>query len=126
MAARSRYLCLDPSAPEAAGRCDRGGEVVPLSELAPQMRWAGDRLVATGWLVCPRHMDTPNAQDRPPPVSRDPDPVSDPRPLFDGPLAVADGALLGVDFVLGLSPLSAEEFDLLDVSFDLDRSSLAP
>ena len=61
--------------------CDRGGEVVRRSELQPEMRYAGGRLVRTGFLSCARHMDAPNPQfggQRP--LRPDPVPVRDPRP----------------------------------------------
>ncbi len=83
MPARSRYRCVNPRDPEAAAVCDRGGEVVRRSDLSPEMRWAGGRLVPTGLLVCDRHRDTPNAQDRALHLGPDPVPVREPRPLID-------------------------------------------
>jgi len=85
MRRRSRYGRVDPDNPEAAARCDRGGHVVKRSELREQMKWAGERLVGTGWLVCPRCMDVPNPQDRSAAPGPDPVPVDRPRPLLERP-----------------------------------------
>lgn len=76
----SCYGVVDPTDPEAAARCDRGGEIVRRSQLAPQMAWRGDRLMPTGWLVCARHMDVPQPQDRTKRLTPDPVPVREPRP----------------------------------------------
>ena len=84
MPARSRYGCVDPTSPAAAGRCDIGTEIVQRSTLRPVMRWAGNRLVATGLLSCPRHMDLPNAQDRTLVLPPDPPSIHNPRPDIDG------------------------------------------
>jgi hypothetical protein len=94
MARRGRYGAVDPRSPEAAGVCDRGGEVVKRSELMPEMRWAGDRLVPTGFLCCARHIDRPNPQDRPLRLSADPVPVADPRPFIPFEPVLSPDALL--------------------------------
>lgn len=73
---------INPSAPRAVGMCDRCGFVYSLSDLQPQMRYAGTRLIDTGLKVCPTCMLTPNPHTKtivPPP---DPLPVHDPRPLI--------------------------------------------
>lgn len=78
---RYRRPRCDRLNPEALAECGRGGgHLVRRSELAPQMQWAGDRLVPTGLLVCPRHMDVPNPQEQAKRLSADPVPVRDPRP----------------------------------------------
>jgi len=120
---RGRYSTVDRNHPEAAGVCDRGGEVQKRRDLLPEMRWSGGKLVATGFLSCLRHMDIPNPQfggQRP--LPRDPVPVRNPRPP-DGatsfPLApsadlmrYADGSLMvGADGAPLLSfddPLAAQ------------------
>lgn len=109
MKRRGRYSCVDPRHPEAAGVCDRGGEVQKRRDLYPETRWAGGRLMPTGFLSCLRHMDEPNPQfggHRP--LRPDPVPVRDPRPP-DGatrfpfapvaePMLYADGTpFIGVD-----------------------------
>jgi hypothetical protein len=127
MAFRSRYGFVDATNPRAAGVCDRGGEIRKLSELRPQMRWAGDRLVATGWLVCRDHMDVPNAQDRVRRPRADPVPVSDPRPMPATVYVPSFGSRLSINFVLGSSALGTSPSGdaLLDDTFILDESLLA-
>ncbi len=105
----SRYRCVDPNNPEAAAVCDRGGEVVRRSELRPEMRWSGDRLVPTGFLVCDRHRDRPNPQERARRPRPDPEPVRDPRPMAGTPAGAGAGAS-------GTAPLGA---------FTLNWNSLA-
>jgi hypothetical protein len=78
---RGKYSCVDPLDPRAAGVCDRGGEVRRRSELQREMRWAGNRLVPTGFLCCPEHLDMPHPQDRVVILGPDPVPVRDPRPM---------------------------------------------
>lgn len=80
MPARSKYGRVNRMDPEAAAVCDRGGEVRKRSQLMVEMRWAGDRLVPTGFLCCSDHIDRPHPQDRTPPTYGDPQPVSNPRP----------------------------------------------
>lgn len=75
---------VDPNHPEAAGICDRGGEVRKRRDLLPEMEWRGGRLVPNGFLVCRQHMDKPNPQlggERP--LKQDPVPVRNPRPPQD-------------------------------------------
>ena len=100
---RGRYSTVDRNHPEAAGVCDRGGEVQKLRDLMPEMRWSGGRLMPTGFLSCARHMDIPNPQfggQRT--IPRDPVSVRNPRPpdgatgpaplLSTGLLIYADGS----------------------------------
>lgn len=128
MPRRSRYGVVDRDNPQAAARCDAGGEIVRRSDLRPQLRWVGNRLVPNGFLVCARHYDLPNPQDRPIFLAADPVPVRDPRPNTDMPAPSEVGALLGPTFILGSSLLSpgggfypAE----MDSDFTLDESYLA-
>jgi hypothetical protein len=113
MVARSKYGAVDRHSPEAAGRCDRSGRIFKRSELVAEMRWAGDRLVATGFLIHPSYLDVPHPQDRLRRLVADPKPVSDPRPDIeqaewlaqarDPVLAAADGAYVLTsdnDFIL--------------------------
>lgn len=83
MARFGKYGRIDPRNPQAAGVCDRGGEVRKLSELMWEMRWAGDKLERTGFRCCRYHIDPPHPQDRTPPICDDPQPVRDPRPELD-------------------------------------------
>ena len=85
MVARSRYGHLDRMNPEAAARCDRGGEIRKRSELMKEMFWAGNRLMPSGFLCCAQHIDRPQPQDRIPPIRIDPVPVDSPRPNIDDP-----------------------------------------
>jgi hypothetical protein len=79
MPARSKYMRVDRLSPEAAARCDRGGEIRRRSELIPEMRWSGNRLVPTGFLCCARHIDPPHPQDRIIVLGPDPQRVEQPR-----------------------------------------------
>ena len=83
MARYGRYGAVNRRDPQAAGVCDRGGEVRKLTELAWEMRWAGDKLVRTGFRCCAQHIDPPHPQDRTPPIVGDPKVVPDPRPEVD-------------------------------------------
>lgn len=85
---RSKYGAVDPRNPEAAGRCDRGGEIRKLRELKPEMAWRGAALRPTGFLVCAQHMDVPQPQDMPKVLRCDPVPVADPRIDIDAPTPV--------------------------------------
>ncbi len=113
MVARSGYGAVDRNSPEAAGRCDRSGRIFKRRDLVEEMRWAGDRLVPTGFLVHPRYLDVPHPQDRLRRLVPDPRPVSDPRPdieqlewlaqVRDPVLAAADRAYVLTsdnDFIL--------------------------
>jgi hypothetical protein len=83
MPARSQYGGVDPTNPEAAARCDRGGEVRRRSELKAEMIFAGGRLVPNGFLCCDQHIDRPFPQDALLVLPADPVPVIPSRPLFD-------------------------------------------
>jgi len=84
MPAHSRYGAVDPNSPEAAARCDRGGEVRRRSELQREMIYAGGQLVWSGFLCCDQHRDPPNPQEALLVLKADPASVPLPRPLFDG------------------------------------------
>lgn len=103
MSRRGRYSCVDPQNPRAAGVCDRGGEVRRHSELRREMRWAGNRLVPTGFLCCAQHIDMPHPQDRVLILPPDPVPVRDPRPMLD-PTGLINSNL--DSFVLDVSQLT--------------------
>lgn len=83
MAMRSKYGTVDRRNPEAAGRCDRGGEIRKRSELQKEMVWAGNTLVWNGFYVCDKHRDPPHPQDRVVRLKPDPMPIRDPRPQID-------------------------------------------
>jgi hypothetical protein len=104
MKRRGRYSCVDPRDPRAAGVCDRGGEVRRRSELRPEMRWAGNRLVETGFLVCAQHIDRPHPQDRVLILKPDPVPIRDPRPMTEMPPPIGDQ--VDYNFILDESELS--------------------
>ena len=101
MKRRGRYSCVDPRHPEAAGVCDRGGEVRRRRDLLPEMMWSGGKLIPTGFLSCRQHMDLPNPQfggqralpPDPVPV-RDPRPINDPPQFYQVPLLDAQGVPL--------------------------------
>ena len=117
----SRFSCygdVDPGNPEAAGICDRGGEVRKRHELKPEMEWRGNRLVANGFLVCLHHMDKPQPQDRPRILPADPVPVRNPRPDLDFVQAGATGAgiLEGVAIIDGTQAAHPTETEELYVS----------
>lgn len=116
MAARSRYGCVDPLNPEAAGRCDRGGEIRRLSELGDEMRWVGNRLVATGLRICAEHRDLPQPQDRVPRLRPDPVPVRDPRPVRES------WGTVGATPNPPPPPPTGAEDSILDDTFILDES----
>ena len=90
----SRYGSIDRSNPEAAARCDRGGEIRKRHELKPEMIWAGARQVWNGFLCCDAHRDRANPQDRLLILKPDPVPVANPRPDIAStplPYFVSDG-----------------------------------
>lgn len=101
----SRYGAVDPLNPEAAARCDRGGEIRKRSELQREMIWAGNRLVWNGCLVCAQHIDPPNPQDRIYHFQADPMPVKEPRPDIDAPAPIepVDGEVLLTDDLLWIT-----------------------
>lgn len=88
MKARSKYGAVDPANPEAAARCDRGGEIRKHHELKKEMVWRGDRLVWNGFLCCAQHIDQPQPQDRAKKLRADPVPVQMPRVNIDAPTPV--------------------------------------
>lgn len=101
MKRRGRYSTVNPRDPRAAGVCDRGGEVRRHSELQREMRWAGNRLVPTGFLCCAQHMDPPHPQDRTLILRADPVPILNPRPFVDMPDPATGGpGFLDLTFVL--------------------------
>lgn len=130
MARFSRYGAVNRRAPEAAAVCDRGGEVVKRSALIPEMRWAGQRLVPTGFLCCARHIDRPHPQDYGLVLQPDPVPVRQPRPMVDV-MAVTPNPVLTNDYGLILYDDAGEPLtppaarSLLGVSFVLGRSAIA-
>ena len=75
------------------------------------MRWAGNRLVPTGFLVCSQHLDQPHMQDRVLILRADPVPVRHPRPDIDGePVPLSAPDVLTTDFGI---PLTADTGELL-------------
>ena len=112
MKRRGKYSSPSTQDPQAAGVCDRGGEVRQRSELIREMRWAGNRLVPTGFLCCIHHIDPPHPLDRTIVLQADPLPVRDPRPMLDpidaAPPPVTPGLQLDHDFVLDASTLADE------------------
>lgn len=127
----SRFSCygvVDPTNPEAAGICDRGGEVRKRRELHEEMEYRGDQLVWNGFLVCDHHRDRPQPQDRPKRLPADPVPVRQPRPDRDfvQPLATAAGVLEGVFIHDGTQPTSPTETQALDVTDPTDGSTWFP
>lgn len=136
MSRHGRYGAVNRMDPRAAGVCDRGGEVRPLHMLLTEMRWAGNRLVPTGFRCCAQHIDPPHPQDRTLVLRPDPVAVRDPRPMFGDLFVIPVAALLGSTFILGVSKLSSTPLDppppiqpaaapVLDQTFVLDESRLA-
>lgn len=74
---------VDPNDPEPLGRCDGCGFHWNLSDLRPQLEWAGEGLRDTGLLKCPRCLDEPNPQLRTIVLKPDPEPARNPRPDDD-------------------------------------------
>lgn len=70
----------NPNDPHARALCDRCGANKQHRKLTMQMEYRGRRLASTGWLVCPRCLDTPFTADIPPILKPDPIPVRRPRP----------------------------------------------
>lgn len=143
MSRHGRYGAVNRMDPRAAGVCDRGGEVRPLHMLLTEMRWAGNRLVPTGFRCCAQHIDPPHPQDRTLILRHDPMPVRDARPMPADIFLVPPAGLLGISFILGVSLLSGSTGGgstpppvvvppvdplapgLLDLTFILDESLLA-
>lgn len=69
----------DPSAPRAAGFCDRCDHVWQLSQLVWEMQWRGTTLTRTGFRVCPECLDVPAQFLKAISIPADPLPVRDPR-----------------------------------------------
>lgn len=112
MRRRSLYGRLDAGNPEAAARCDRGGEIRKRSELVAEMRWSGDKLVPTGFLCCRQHRDALNPADRLLVLRADPEVAERPRPHLEDMVAEAllGGPLLLVDEDDVLLAEDGEEF----------------
>lgn len=66
---------VNPTAPEAAGQCDRCGFLYSFRDLAWQMDWRGSSLQNLRVLVCPNCLDTPQEQLRAIIVPADPMPI---------------------------------------------------
>lgn len=102
MGKSTRYPVVSRSNPEAAGVCDRGGEVVRHSQLRKEMVWRGKSLAWNGFMCCERHLDEPQPQDRTFILRADPVPIKNPRPYLPAVLIdslvsddVADGTVAG-------------------------------
>lgn len=76
---RSRFPRVDPSHPEAWGRCDNTGLPVMNSDRVKQMQYVGHSLVWTGLIVDRNEYDEPNPALMPPKLKPDPIPIKDPR-----------------------------------------------
>ena len=75
-----KYVSVKPHSRQAFGICDRTGYLFDRKDLVKQMRWAGNKLVWTGWWVGKPFVDSPNPQSRPSILGPDPVPVLFPRP----------------------------------------------
>lgn len=69
----------DPSAPRAAGICDRCNQTYQLNDLKFQHQWRGTALQNTYFRVCPRCLDVPSAFLKALLLPADPVPVPYPR-----------------------------------------------
>jgi hypothetical protein len=100
MPRRGRYGALNCDHPQAAGVCDRGGEVRKHCEMMKEMQWAGRDLIWNGMLCCAEHIDKPHPQDQQYVLRPDPVPIKNARPVLlmvpkDGFLA--DGTPVGME-----------------------------
>ncbi len=66
---------IDPSNPQRSAACQRCGTVYNRADLRPQMQWAGQGLVSTGFYVCPSCYDVPNPHERTLFLAADPPPA---------------------------------------------------
>jgi len=80
MRPHGKHQRIDPSAPTAAGVCDRCNLIQPLARLKWQYDWRGNTLGNLRLRVCPTCMDKPFIFNRPLILPPDPPPVKDPRP----------------------------------------------
>jgi hypothetical protein len=74
-----KHVIIDEQSPFGLGICDYTGFVFNRKDLIKQMRWSGNAIVCTGFLVGRPYADIPNEQDRPPILPPDPVPLRDPR-----------------------------------------------
>lgn len=85
---QGRHVRVNERNSQALAQCDFSDFTYQKKDLVRQMRWSGNSLVWTGWLVGHDQVDVPNMLDRPPPVKADPYPVRDPRlPQPSGPVS---------------------------------------
>jgi len=75
-----KYVVVKPRSRQAFGICDRTGYLFDRKDLVKQMKWAGNKLVWTGFWVGKPFVDSPNPQSRSPVLGPDPVPVPFPRP----------------------------------------------
>lgn len=71
---------LNINSPSAMGECDRCGFWYQLDSLSRQFQWQGAALANTGYLVCPKCLDTPFEQFKVLILPPDPKPRINPRP----------------------------------------------
>lgn len=75
---------INVRAPEPIGQCDRCNFVYMLSDLRPQVEWAGLNLITLNLLVCEECYDEPSVAFRAVIVPPDPLPVLNARPVNRG------------------------------------------
>ena len=80
MTRKSKWLDIDFNNPRAEAVCDMSGIFCMHKDLRPQMEYAGEGLVFTGFYVHKDFLDKPNPQNMTPKVYFDPIPISNPRP----------------------------------------------
>ena len=90
--------------------------VYQLSDLRPQVIYAGFAIVQTGSLVCERCFDPLNPQDRPIVTGADPLPVANPRPLNMTPQETNNRATEALD----LRITEDDEFRITETTADED------
>lgn len=77
---KSKWLNIDFNNPQAQAVCDYSGVICMHKDLRPQMEYAGDGLIFTGYYVHKDFLDKPNPQKLEPKTYFDPIPVPNPRP----------------------------------------------
>jgi hypothetical protein len=81
MRPHGKHFVLDPQYPLHSALCQRCGDLYRRCDLIAQRQWAGRQLIDTGFRVCPRCLDVPNAQDMTLILPPDPPPIFDALPI---------------------------------------------
>ena len=79
MMPHGKSVRIDPNDPEGVGICDYSSRPFPRGELVRQMKYSGDRVIWTGFMVAKRYMDPLDPGDKPKKGGSDPLPIEDAR-----------------------------------------------